>query len=85
MNAKFFFIPALSVSALLAVILAPPTVRGEGAADEPAVTALLAEVAAQQAVIAENQTKIDAKLATVAENVRVARLFVARGGGRTAP
>ena len=85
MNAKFFFVPALSLSALLAVVLAPPTVRGEGAADEPAVTALLAEVAAQQVVIAENQTKIDAKLAVVAENVRVARIFVSRGGGGKNP
>ena len=83
MNAKFFFVPALSVSALLAVVLAPPTVHGEGGADEPAVNALLTEITVQQAVLAENQTKIDARLATIAENVRIARIFVSRGGGKT--
>lgn len=82
MNAKLFFVPALTVSALLAVSLAPTPVRGQAAPDEPALTALLAEVAAQQVVIAENQTKIDAKLAAAAENVRIARIFVSRGGGK---
>ena len=68
--------------ALLAAGLAPTTVRGEAAPEAAAVTALLAEVAAQQVVIAENQTKIDAKLAAAAESVRIARLFVSRGGGK---
>ena len=79
MNAKSFFVPALGISALLAVFLAPLPSKGEPATDSAPITALLAEVAAQQAAISENQAKIDAKLAIVAENVRVARLFVARG------
>jgi DUF917 family protein len=82
MNAKLFFVPALTVAALLAAGLAPTTVRGQAAPEAAAVTALLAEVAAQQVVIAENQTKIDAKLAAAAESVRIARLFVSRGGGK---
>ena len=52
--------------------------------DDPALTALLNDVTAQQATIAENQAKIDAKLAAIAENVRLARIFVGRGGGKAA-
>ncbi len=79
MNAKSFFVPALAVSALAAVLLAPMPSKGEVGTDDAAFTALLAEVVAQQAAIVDNQTKIDAKLATIAENVRVARIFVSRG------
>ena len=82
MNAKSFFVPALGLSALAAVLLAPMPSKGEAAADDPALVALLTEVATQQAVIADNQAKLDAKLATIAESVRVARIFVSRGGGK---
>lgn len=83
MNAKTFFVPALGLSALAAVLLAPMPSKGEGAADDAALTALLTEVATQQAAIIDNQAKIDAKLATIGESVRVARIFVSRGGGKT--
>ena len=42
--------------------------------------AILKQVQAQQLQIAENQTKIDEKLATLAESIRVARLYSSRGG-----
>ena len=48
--------------------------------DQKMVEALLKEVQAQQLVIADNQAKIDAKLATVAEAIRVARIYGSRGG-----
>ena len=48
--------------------------------DPKMVEALLKEVQAQQLVIADNQAKIDAKLATVAEAIRVARIYGSRGG-----
>ncbi len=85
MKAQTFFIPALSLSALAAVLLTPMPLQGQAAslpADDAAITAVLAEVAAQQAAIIANQTKIDAKLATISESVRVARIFVSRGGGK---
>ena len=44
------------------------------------VLALVKEVQGQQKTIAENQTKMDAKLATIAEAVRVARIYSSRGG-----
>ena len=40
---------------------------------------IAAIAAAQQAIIADNQTKIDAKLATIGENVRQARIYAGRG------
>ena len=82
MNAKTFFVPALGLAALAAILLSPMPSKGEVGSDDPAFVALLTEVAAQQAVIADNQAKIDAKLATIAESVRVARIFVSRGGGK---
>ncbi len=79
MNAKSFFVPALGVSALLSVLLAPMPSKGEAGTEDAALAALVSEVATQQAAIFENQTKIDAKLAIIAENVRLARIFVSRG------
>ena len=79
MNAKSFFVPALGVSALLSVLLAPLPSKGEAGTEDAALAALLGDVATQQAAIIDNQTKIDAKIAIIAENVRLARIFVSRG------
>ena len=48
--------------------------------DPKRLEALLKEVQAQQIVIAENQAKIDAKLITLGEAIRVARIYSSRGG-----
>ena len=48
--------------------------------DPKRVEALIKEIQAQQIVIAENQAKIDAKLVTLAEAIRVARIYASRGG-----
>ena len=61
-------------------------VLGSSHAAEPAnpqeqqLIAAIKELQAQQALIAENQAKIEAKLATVAEAVRIARIYSSRGG-----
>ncbi len=44
------------------------------------IIALVREVQAQQTAIADNQTKIEAKLAAVAEALRVARIYSSRAG-----
>jgi len=44
------------------------------------VLALVKEVQGQQKTIAENQGKIDEKLVTIAEAVRLARIYSSRGG-----
>ena len=82
MNAKTFFVPAVGISALAAVLLAPMPSQGQAGADDAALAVVISDIAAQQAAIIDNQTKIDAKLATIGESVRVARIFVSRGGGR---
>ena len=51
----------------------------ESEREQQQVVALAKEVQGQQAAIAENQTKIDAKLATIAEAVRQAKIYTSRG------
>ena len=60
----------------------PTSSNGQAAVVETAIpAALLTELAAQQVVIDENQTKIEEKIAKIAEDIRQARIFVSRGGG----
>jgi len=47
---------------------------------EQQIVAAVKELQTQQAIIAENQVKIEAKLATIGEAVRLARIFASRGG-----
>jgi hypothetical protein len=51
----------------------------ESERDQQAVAALTKELQGQQATIADNQAKIDAKLATIAEAVRQAKIYASRG------
>jgi hypothetical protein len=44
------------------------------------LAALIKEIRAQQAAMAANQAKIDEKLATLTETIRVARIYSSRGG-----
>jgi hypothetical protein len=46
--------------------------------DDKALLALVKEVQAQQVQITDNQAKIDAKLAEIAETLRIARIFTSR-------
>ncbi len=48
--------------------------------DPKRVEALIKEIQAQQILIADNQAKIDAKLVTLGEAIRVARIYASRGG-----
>ena len=66
---------------ILTIIL----IGGVNAADpvnpqEQQVLSAIKEIQAQQTTIAENQAKIDAKLVTVGEAVRIARIYSSRGG-----
>jgi len=72
---------ALIVILFLALLGSGPAAEAPNAQQTPQqVLALVKEVQAQQTLMAENQAKIDAKLATVAEAVRVARIYSSRGG-----
>ena len=82
MNAKSLLVAALAGAAVVSAFLAPTQSNGQAAVDDPALTVLLNDVTAQQTTLAENQARIDAKLATIGENLRIARIFVGRGGGK---
>jgi len=47
--------------------------------DQEQILTLTKEVQGQQAAIADNQTKIDAKMAAIAEALRLARIYSGRG------
>ena len=52
----------------------------ESERDQQQLAALAKEVQGQQAAIAENQTKIDAKTVTIAEALRLAKIYASRSG-----
>jgi hypothetical protein len=59
--------------------------QGPGPRDEANVLALVQELKVRQVQIADNQAKIDAKLADLEESIRTARIFVGRTGGPHKP
>lgn len=75
-------LPALIATCLLALLVtasaAEPSKENER--EQQQLVALAKEVQAQQAAIAENQTKIDAKLAAIAEALRLAKIYSSRSG-----
>lgn len=64
---------------LIALSLSPLDAQAPLQKEDQTVLQLTKEVQAQQTEIAANQTKIEAKLAEVAEAVRIARIYSSRG------
>jgi hypothetical protein len=60
-------------------VVTPTSAQAPAPNGEPELVALTKEVQAQQNQLLDNQRKIEAKLAEIAETIRVARLF----GGRS--
>ena len=71
------FITILAAGALL---LAPAIAQTPTQKDADDLNALIKDVQAQQAEMAENQAKIEEKLAALTETIREARIFSSRGG-----
>jgi len=69
-------ITLISLFAVLPFRGAEPT----AAKQDEQLAALVKELQAQNAAISQNQGAIEAKLATVAETVRIARIYASRGG-----
>ena len=69
-----------ALACLLLIFIAPLRAAEAPTAEEQQLLAAIKEVQAQQAAIAENHAKIEAKLATVAEAVRIARIYSSRAG-----
>ena len=71
----------IALSLFVSLIPAPAAEPSkESERDQQQVAALAKELQAQQAAIAENQAKIDAKLATIAEAMRLAKIYTSRSG-----
>jgi hypothetical protein len=84
MKPKSLAVSLFGCAVLAAATLIPGESSGQaGAQEEALVQQTLAEVAAQQTLISENQGKIDEKVAQVAEEVRLARIYAGRVGGKT--
>ena len=75
-------LPALTAFLSLALLVPAPAGEAPSASQqaEQQVLAVAKEVQSQQLAIAENQAKIETKLATIAESLRVARIYSSRGG-----
>lgn len=74
----------LTAILMAGVLVTAAVVNGQTAtaAQEQQAAVVVKEIRQQQAQIAENQAKIDAKLASIVELVRQARIFASRGGRR---
>lgn len=75
MKRTIYLAGLVSVSLLSTLSAADPA----KAQSDQQVIRLAKEIQAQQAAISENQAKIDAKIAAVAEEVRQARIYASRG------
>ena len=76
-----FFLRGLGIAAFAGALSSPTPSPGQAPGDEQAIAQLVTEIAAQHARIVANQQVIDQKLAAIEENMRLARIFVSRGGG----
>jgi type IV secretory pathway VirB2 component (pilin) len=72
---------AAAVAAIGALSFPHPS-AGQAPGDEQAIAQVVTEIAGQQAKILTNQQVIDQKVATIEESLRVARIYVSRGGGK---
>ena len=72
-------IPLFTAFFSLVLLMASHAAEPPGANQGQFLTTLK-EVQNQQAANAENQVKINAKLVTIAESVRIARVYSSRGG-----
>jgi hypothetical protein len=61
-------------------LVQPSSAPAQASPDDPALVAIVTDVITQQTTLLENQSKMDTQIAAVAEDVRQARLFAARGG-----
>jgi hypothetical protein len=69
-----------ALACLTIIILGNVNAAEPVSSQEQQVLLAIKEIQVQQLTIAENQARIDAKLITVGEAVRVARIYSSRGG-----
>jgi aspartokinase-like uncharacterized kinase len=71
---------AIAAGVVLAALFAPQDSTGQTAAPDAQTAALIQEIRAQQKTLTENQAAIDQKIADLAEQLRMAKIFVSRTG-----
>jgi hypothetical protein len=69
-----------AVCAIITLASSAPAQAPQQTSAQAELAALIKVVRAQQVAMAANQAKIDEKLATLAESIRVARIYSSRGG-----
>ncbi|PYK66672.1 MAG: hypothetical protein DME45_12055 [Verrucomicrobia bacterium] len=69
-----------ALCAIITLASSAPAQAPQQSLGQAELAALIKEVRAQQAAMAANQAKINEKLATLAESIRVARIYSSRGG-----
>jgi hypothetical protein len=79
---KRIILAGLGAAIIAGVLGLPHESSGQAAANEQQqFAALVAEVAQQQAKLVDNQKQVEEKLNTIAESLRIAKIYVSRGGG----
>ena len=71
----------LGMAAFASVALSPQQGIAQDANEQQQIAQIVAEIAKQQTQIVANQKQIEEKMAAVTENLRLAKIFVSRGGG----
>ena len=69
-----------AICALITLTSPAPAQAPQQSHGQAELAALVKEVRAQQAAMVANQAKINEKLATLNETIRVARIYSSRGG-----
>ena len=72
---------SLGVAAFASAALIPHQGIAQDANEQQQIVQIVAEISKQQAQIVANQKQIEEKMAAVTENLRLAKIFVSRGGG----
>jgi hypothetical protein len=80
MRAKALPMKKLMLLGALALFAGTIGAQSPAASADQQLENLLREVQAQQIQIADNQSKIDEKLVTLGEAIRVAKIYASRGG-----
>lgn len=82
MNAQKLLLTLLCASAMAGAWLFPISSTAQADLSDSQLSTSLQEVQAQQKLISDNQAAIDTKLAAIQEQIRVARIYVSRSGGK---
>ena len=73
----------MTLGVAMLLFASPLSTHGQAEAEDAQIGLMLQAVGDQQLAIAKNQALIDEKIAVIAEDLRIARIYVSRAGGKT--